>query len=134
MPEPLPERLSRFTPDGTALDRDALLFAAGRASVRPSRHWAVLAGLLAASQVVSLVLLWPSPMSPVEPGVGSSSTPEVAASAPPAGSDAADQAALNRRVLESPDNDLPPPRPVDALVPSDPPLYAFASPPPGGLD
>ena len=41
------ERLGRFTPDGSGIDRDALLFAAGRASVKPDRRWQSVAGLLA---------------------------------------------------------------------------------------
>src|SRR5436309_7303171 len=59
MTDPLGERLSRFTPDGTGLDRDAVLFAAGRASARPNRRWMALAGALAASQLLTLVVLWP---------------------------------------------------------------------------
>jgi hypothetical protein len=59
MSEPLAERLSAFTPDASALNRDALLFAAGRASARPSRRWQILAAVLAASQVITLVCLWP---------------------------------------------------------------------------
>jgi hypothetical protein len=59
MSEPLAEHLSRFTPDPTGLDRDALLFAAGRASARANRKWQALVGTLALSQVLTLVLLWP---------------------------------------------------------------------------
>jgi hypothetical protein len=58
MSEPLLERLSRFTPDAGGLDRDALLFAAGRGSARPNHGWKTLATLLASTQVLSLVLLW----------------------------------------------------------------------------
>ena len=57
MSEPFLERLSRFTPDAGRLDRDALLFAAGRGSVRPNRGWITLATLLASTQLLSLVLL-----------------------------------------------------------------------------
>ncbi len=64
MSEPFLERLSRFTPDAGGLDRDALLFAAGRASARPNRRWITLATLLANTQILSLVLLWPRPMPP----------------------------------------------------------------------
>ena len=53
------ERLARFTPASGALDRDALLFAAGRQSARPSRLWPVVAGLLAVAQAGTLVALWP---------------------------------------------------------------------------
>ena len=61
MSEPILERLSRFTPDAGRLDRDALLFAAGRDSARPSRGWMALATLLASTQSLSLLLLWPQP-------------------------------------------------------------------------
>src|SRR5258708_51910 len=52
------EQLKRFTPDRGGLDRDALLFSAGRAAARPNRRWMALAGALAACQLVSLGLLW----------------------------------------------------------------------------
>ena len=64
MSEEFLERLSRFTPDAGGLDRDALLFAAGRASARPNRGWITLAALLANTQILSLVLLWPRPTPP----------------------------------------------------------------------
>ena len=53
MSEPFLERLSRFTPNAGGLDRDALLFAAGRASARPNRAWIALATLLTSTQVLS---------------------------------------------------------------------------------
>jgi hypothetical protein len=59
MSESFIERLSRFTPDAGGLDRDGLLFAAGRASAGRNRPWMALAGMLAATQLASLVLLWP---------------------------------------------------------------------------
>jgi hypothetical protein len=64
-PEPFLERLIGFTPDAGGLDRDALLFAAGRrsASARGRRGWMALAALLAGTQALSLVLLWPHPTS-----------------------------------------------------------------------
>ena len=64
MSEAFLERLSRFTPDAGGLDRDALLFAAGRNSTRPNRGWVAVASLLAATQALSLVLLWPRPDLP----------------------------------------------------------------------
>ena len=64
MSEPSLERLSRFTPDAGGLDRDALLFAAGRSSARPNRGWMALASLLTGTQALSLVLLWPRPTLP----------------------------------------------------------------------
>ena len=50
MSESFTERLSRFTPDGAGLDRDALLFAAGKASARPNRRWRILCSALATSR------------------------------------------------------------------------------------
>jgi hypothetical protein len=64
MSEPFLERLSRFTPHAGGLDRDALLFAAGRNSARPNRGWITLAVLLTNTQILSLVLLWPRPTPP----------------------------------------------------------------------
>jgi hypothetical protein len=61
MSEPFLERLSKFTADAGGLNRDALLFAAGRSSARPNRVWKALATMLAASQALSLVLLLPLP-------------------------------------------------------------------------
>jgi hypothetical protein len=80
MPEDLTNTLRQFTP--TLPDRDALLFAAGQASARPTPIWKVLCGLLAINQV-AIVALWlarPSttvnPMtSPVDNTVDDSPTP-----------------------------------------------------------
>jgi hypothetical protein len=124
MSEPFAERLSRFTPDGSGLDRDALLFAAGRASVRPAGRWKVAAGVLAASQLLTILLLWPrmshqgtdAPRSPF------ASAPPVAVEPPPALSDP-DSWAMNRRLLNG-SVDLPPFPSQDDLVPDDPPLRA----------
>lgn len=64
MSEPFIERLSRFTPDAGGLDRDALLYAAGRASAHPNRIWIALAATLALTQPVSLMLVWPHVVPP----------------------------------------------------------------------
>ena len=68
MSEAFLERLSRFTPDAGGLNRDELLYAAGRSSARPNRGWMTLASLLAATQALSLVLLLP-PARPLPSGV-----------------------------------------------------------------
>ncbi len=125
MSEDFAERLSRLTPDGTGLDRDALLFAAGRASVRPHRRWRIAAGALAASQLLTLVLLWPptphqgadAPRSPF------ASAPPVAVESPSPAPMDAHAWTMNRRLLDSA-GDLPPVAGVDDLVPDDPPLRA----------
>jgi hypothetical protein len=58
-PDPVTDRLARFTPSPAGLDRDALLFEAGRRSARAWRWWPAVAAVLAASQAVTLVALWP---------------------------------------------------------------------------
>jgi hypothetical protein len=63
MSDPLTDRLGRFTPDATGLDRDAILFAAGRGSVRPQHHWKTVAAVLALTQTLTLALLLPWPGS-----------------------------------------------------------------------
>ena len=51
--------LRQFTPAGP--NRDELLFAAGRASVRPPTRWKWLTAFLAVTQAVTLTLwLWPT--------------------------------------------------------------------------
>jgi hypothetical protein len=135
MPESLAEHLSCFTPDGTGLDRDALLIAAGRASVRPNRGWVALAGTLAACQLLTLAFLWPMPTPPA--GTQALAPPAPAAvelPAPPLPSDAAELWAPNCRLLQSEGGDLPPPVTVDSVVPDDPPLYAFGARSLAGLD
>lgn len=128
--EPLAERLSRFTPDGTGLDRDALLFAAGRASVRPRRAWPALAGALAASQLVTLALLWPRPTGPA---------PALVEKAPetPAGEirplDGSALLALTRRIRQAEAGELPPPPTLDLDFPVSPPLPVLAARPPADL-
>jgi hypothetical protein len=58
-PDPVTDRLARFTPSPGGLDRDALLFAAGRRSARGSRLWPLATALLVVSQAATLVALWP---------------------------------------------------------------------------
>jgi hypothetical protein len=128
MSEPLAERLSRFTPDATGLDRDALLFAAGRASVCPGRPWQALAGVLAVSQLLTLVWLWPqmpSQQSP-HPLVVESHAPVLPKedSVPESLSDGA----LRAGTL-SMDFDRPEPIGDERMVPPAPPLRVYGPPP-----
>ncbi len=123
MSEPFAERLSRFTPDGSGLDRDALLFAAGRASVRSSRRWQVVAAALAASQLLTLGLLWPRPQAvPSLP-----STPPVVAAPPLPTQEDHHSWAMSWRLLNDQDG-VPPAAAMDNLVPDEPPLRASSPP------
>jgi hypothetical protein len=124
MSDPLADRLSRLTPDAANLDRDGLLFAAGRASARPNRIWKVLAAILALSQMTQLAVLWPHSKPPVipisEPSI--SIEPE----SPPTKPSPTGGSLVLRNLPDSLDD--PPPRAVDeALVADPPPLHASAS-------
>src|SRR5262249_5759629 len=52
--DPLVQRLTQLTPSATTIDRDALLFAAGRASAPRTLGWKMLAAALAISQTATL--------------------------------------------------------------------------------
>ena len=66
-PDPVTDRLAKFTPSAAGLNRDALLFAAGRRAARGSWLWKAAVGLLATSQAVTLVMLWPKAPAVPEP-------------------------------------------------------------------
>jgi hypothetical protein len=120
------ESLSKFTPDATALDRDALLFAAGRASARPNRRWQAAAATLAACQLLTFVLLWSRPAPPGVPVVATSPTDTPAAIRPTERAGPASLWELRAQAVAS-EGALPVAAPVDDLVPPDPPLRAFAA-------
>ena len=131
MSEPILERLSRFTPDAGRLDRDALLFAAGRASARPNRGWKTLASLLAGTQALSLALLWPHS----SPSVGKSTVSLASVPAPPAapgppatGASADSGLWSARRGLLEPDASDRPAGDM-TFIDRGPPLRAFPLPP-----
>jgi hypothetical protein len=132
MSESLEERLSRFTPDATCLNRDALLFSAGRASVRPSRRWQALTGALAASQVLTLLCLWalmqfsPPPETPIiatEPMLPSRE------SIPALKPDPSEWRVL-RQQMQDADLEYSTPPSDEPMAPQEPPLRAFGTPPP----
>jgi hypothetical protein len=127
MSDSLEERLSRFTPDPAGLERDRLLFAAGRASVRPGRRWVAVAGALAASQLLTLVFLWPR-SGPPDISHGPLAGPTVAAlpTQPPAPLPPSTLGALYSQMLSG-DSDLSPPAPSEAAAPADAPLRLGAA-------
>jgi hypothetical protein len=131
MSEPFLERLSRFTPEADGLDRDTLLFAAGRASARPNRGWISLAGVLAGTQVLSLVLLWPHPGSPaadVPPPGTNCPAPRAPVEAPASETEESPGLwSVHHNPLDSQTEDRP--AGTGTFVESGPPLRAFASPP-----
>jgi hypothetical protein len=130
MSEPV-ERLSRFTPDTGALDRDTLLFAAGRASARPNPRWVVLSSMLMVSQVLTLLLLLrptPVPVSPA-PEIESPRTVTPASSG-----EERPSWLVQRQLLESDNPGWPAPAADPKLVADSPPLRAFAGSAPVNLD
>jgi hypothetical protein len=108
-PDPVFDKLGRFTPDPSGIDRDEWLFQAGRASVRTSRAWKWLAGLLATMQALT-VAAWvgyrepPSPSPVVSPPPAAKPAPPVDEPYDPAPGSIA---WITRRF----DSDLPPPPP-----------------------
>jgi hypothetical protein len=124
MSDPLADGLSRLTPNAGGLDRDGLLFAAGRASARPNRVWKVLTAFLALAQVAQLAVLWPHSKPPVIPISAPSSVIEPGS--PPTTPSATGGSFVLRNLPDSLDD--PSPRVVDeALVADPPPLHALAS-------
>jgi hypothetical protein len=106
------DTLKGFTPDGSGLDRDALLFEAGRASApSASRAW-----LVAALLAVALTLTAGFLLDPPAPAPSWRSTPLVPSFPPSEG----------RPLLLS--GELPPDEPAlsaDEMVPDESPLRPF---------
>jgi hypothetical protein len=130
MSEPFLERLSRFTPDAGRLERDALLFATGRGSARPNRAWITLASLLACTQALSLVVLWPH-ATPRDAGspLQVANAPATPAVGEPATSDTSANPGLwstRHSLMESESEDQPD---TGTFVDNGSPLRAYGSPP-----
>ena len=122
MSEPI-ERLSRFTPDAAGLDRDALLFKAGRASARPNRRWQAICATLMTTQLLTLGLVfWPR-SAVVLPERGAMPMPVVEA---PREAPAAPYWQQRDLAIAS-DGNLPPPVLDEDPGPSAPPLRAFGA-------
>jgi hypothetical protein len=130
MSESFIQQLSSFTPNGSGLDRDGLLFAAGRASAGPQRRWLVLCGVLAVSQLFTVALLWPRPSVAPAPAPN----PQLVVQpikddvAPPAGVQGSTFGNLRQSALATEGNLQPPARGVvdHAMLPEQP-LHAFAA-------
>jgi hypothetical protein len=132
--ESLADRLSRFTPDGASIDRDTLLFAAGRASARKNRRWMALASVLAASQLITLVFLWPrAPASAPSADSFLASEPPATMDREPVASSPFQLLRLEQSLFAN-EGKFPPQRADEALVPDEPPLRAFGAILPGQLE
>lgn len=116
MPDPLTRTLSRFTPE-VGVDRDALMYQAGRASVPSPARWKGLAAVLALGQALTLLMLLARPDEPDARAPDPIFVPSPAT--PAAGWKA-------RHGL--PDASEPPPAGGETnLVPDDPPLRVCTS-------
>lgn len=129
MSESLAERLSRFTPNASGLNRDALLFAAGRASIRPQRRWQMLSGVLAACWLLTFVSLWPRTPTPTPAAVPLASHPSTDRMPEEEPSPTPSSQWTPRTNLLSIDVEKPEPLGDEPMVPSGPPLRAFGTPP-----
>ena len=128
MSEELAEHLSRFTPDKSGLDRDALLFAAGRASRRRHLAWPSLAALLATSQVLTLALLWPrTPDAGIQQMVESPQAVFTEPVAPTLATQIASPYSVGQLRLHMATLELPPTIPDEQMIEPRPPLYAFTT-------
>jgi hypothetical protein len=136
--EPFLERMSKFTPDVGHLERDALLFTAGRASARPNRLWITLASTLAGTQVLSLALLWPGVHPSTDANTlvdqGPSQRSFTSASSIPEAStrDSSDHASLwasRHRLADAELENRSTSGAAGTLVESGPPLRAFSTAP-----
>ena len=127
--DPLADRLGRFTPDTSGLDRAELLFQAGRASVGGQRLWPALAGLLALSHAVTLVvMLSPAGASrPVVTPPAQPAEPVAPALAPPGPVSPERDLGIVRAWPPVGDPDIGyVVQTVDQIVPAGPPLDALA--------
>ena len=106
--ESLIQKLKNFTPDQGDLDRDALIFAAGQASMRRRWSWpmVIVTSVQVMTVVMLAVLLWPRPGAPVIVAMAPQTGPAPSSTEPPA--------------AKPPDPAVP--KPLDPVVskPSDP--------------
>lgn len=116
MPEDVTRGLSAFTPAG--LDRDAVLFAAGKAAARRWGGWRWLTAGLAVSNAVTLgVLVWPKP--PVGSPVPAVEAPPAAVEPAPIRPEPSSYLALTWGLDQSPVADPGTPPPARSLTPRD---------------
>lgn len=119
MNDALAEKLGRFTPDTTGLDRDALLFHAGRASAQPRQIWPALAGMLVLSQAATLLFFLTQSPEPVRTIVVAPAPHEPARKEDPFDKPASDEPRewSYRRAIQSGNiDDLPMQPPIENAV------------------
>ncbi len=132
--DPLAAKLARFTPDTTAFDRDALIFAAGRALVRRRPIWPIAVGLLTAAQSLTLYLYFTKPTIvetsfAVTPRFGETQRWEEFSPAVPATSDDLRLWSYRQAILTGDIDELPETLPENDLIAPEPvwTVSSFAS-------
>lgn len=128
-PDPVLDKLARFTPDGSAVDPAEMLFRAGRASARTHWGWkAAVAGLLLVNLGTAIVLVFrpekpapspepvPVPVPVVVPAVVPSPEP------PPSPDESPSPWSLGALLRTTDPRDLPAAQAAIDLAPPEPPL------------
>lgn len=121
MSEPVIEQLGMLKPSNAGLDRDAMLYAAGRASARPRRIWPTLAGVLAITQCLMLFVIFNgNRLLDAPPATNMTQRPEVPAETSPAVS-------IYARALRTADPEALPPTVAMVAVSPDEPIWTIKS-------
>ncbi|HJZ56376.1 MAG TPA: hypothetical protein VKE74_15535 [Gemmataceae bacterium] len=135
-PDPVFDRLARFTPDDSALDAAAILFRAGKASARTPRRWKLaVTGLLSTNIAVVGLLIFGKRTSEPTPAPEPVAVPlivpvpvEVSSPAPSPGPSGSPSLWSVGALMGTTDPDqLPKPEPVINLAPADTPLTPLAA-------
>jgi hypothetical protein len=109
--DPVAGKLARFTPSSAGIDRDAILFAAGRASAPRARAWKLAAAALALTQAATLGVWFAGPRHDRPPVASVEQRPEV--SEPSRSAEPAPSGSYGDLVRRWERGELPPPAPVE---------------------
>jgi hypothetical protein len=121
--DPVARTLARFTPTAGGLDRDGLLFAAGRASAPKLRWWKRATAVLLVTQMATLAV-WLRPAADRSPAPAPEAPAAVEPPTAPAPLPPDSYGAFVRAVGA---NGLPPPTPAPGDPPADGPTLSVAS-------
>jgi hypothetical protein len=127
--DPVLGKLAQFTPDRGHIDRDGLLFAAGRASAPKARGWKIAVFVLAISQA-AILIVWIAGIQttnpPLNPSVRSIDSQNGLPSSEPS-TNVPDPAGSYVEIVRRWERDaLPPPAPIADPNPPDPILSVAA--------
>jgi hypothetical protein len=127
--DPVLGKLAQFTPDSGRIDRDELLFAAGRASAPKARAWKIAVLVLAICQA-AILIVWTAGIQPTNPRSNPSVQSIESQNGLPASepsTNAPDPAGSYVEIVRRWERDaLPPPAPIADPNPPDPILSIAA--------